>query len=110
MSWHQHQKPFDFYRYTSFGLRYLFEQAGFDMLELRPTGGYFWFLSIQFQFLSLWVFPQRQPRWLRVTLLPVKALVQMMFFILLPLLCYYLDALDHQKDQTMAWTGVAVRR
>jgi SAM-dependent methyltransferase len=110
MSWHQHQKPHDYFRYTSFGLRYLLNQAGFDIVELRPTGGYFWFLSIQFQMLSLWVFPRKQGFWLRVALLPIKVLVQALFFIVLPLLCYYLDSLDHQKDQTMAWTGIAIRR
>jgi hypothetical protein len=29
----------DFYRYTPRGLRYLFETAGFDVVELRPLGG-----------------------------------------------------------------------
>lgn len=110
MSWHQHQKPHDYYRYTSFGLRYLLDRAGFDVEDVRPTGGYFWFLSIQFQMLSLWVFPARQGRWLRLALLPLKVVVQLVFFLLLPLLCYYLDGLDRQKDQTMAWTGTAVRR
>jgi hypothetical protein len=31
-----------------------------------------WFLSIQFQFLSLWVFPARQKKWQRLVLFPVK--------------------------------------
>jgi SAM-dependent methyltransferase len=109
-SWHQHQKPHDYYRYTSFGLHYLFESTGFEVQELRPTGGYFWFLSIQFQFLSLWVFPARQKPWQRIVLFPVKLIVQAIFFILLPLLCYYLDRLDRQKDQTLAWTAIAVKR
>ena len=110
MSWHQHQKPHDYFRYTSFGLRYLLDRAGFDVEELQPTGGYFWFLSIQFQMLSLWVFPTRQGKWLRLALLPLKIVMQLIFFLFLPLLCYYLDRLDRQKDQTMAWTGMAVRR
>jgi SAM-dependent methyltransferase len=110
MSWHQHQKPHDYYRYTSFGLQYLLDQAGFEVEQLRPTGGYFWFLSIQFQMLSVWVFPSQQSRWQRLALLPIKAVVQAIFFVLLPLICYYLDRLDHHKDQTMAWTGVAVCR
>ena len=29
----------DFYRYTPQGLRYLFEGAGFEVVELRPLGG-----------------------------------------------------------------------
>jgi SAM-dependent methyltransferase len=110
MSWHQHQKPHDYYRYTSFGLRYLLDQAGFNVEALEPTGGYFWFLSIQFQMLSVWVFPPRQRRWQRLVLMPVKIICQLFFFVLLPLLFYYLDRLDHHKDQTMAWTGIARRR
>lgn len=110
MSWHQHQKPYDYYRYTSFGLRYLLDRAGFDVHQLRPTGGYFWFLSIQFQMLSVWAFPKPQSRLQWLALLPLKVVVQAIFFVLLPLACYYLDRLDRQKDQTMAWTGVAVCR
>jgi SAM-dependent methyltransferase len=109
-SWHQHQKPYDYYRYTSFGLRYLLEATGFEVEELQPTGGYFWFLSIQFQFLSLWIFPLQQTKLQRVLLLPVKVIVQAIFFVLLPLLCFYLDRLDRQKDQTLAWTAIGVKR
>jgi len=39
--WHVHEAPRDFYRYTEFGLRYLFEKAGFEIVELRPLSG-FW--------------------------------------------------------------------
>lgn len=109
MTWHQHQKPHDYYRYTSFGLRYLFEQAGFRVEELRSTGGYFWFMSIQFQMLTYWIFPRQQNRWQRALLLPLKVILQVIFFLLLPLLCYYLDRLDREKDLTMAWTGIVVK-
>lgn len=110
MLWHQHQKPHDYFRYTSFGLRYLLERAGFEVLELRPMGGYFWSLSLQLQMISLWLFPRNQSTLVRALLLPIKALVQIVFLIALPLLLYYLDPLDRQKDQTMAWTGIAQRR
>lgn len=109
MAWHQHQKPYDYYRYTSFGLRYLFEQAGFEVAEIRPTGGYFWFMSIQFQMLSHWVFPKKQNTIQFLFLIPVKIIVQGIFFLLLPLVCYYLDVLDQEKDLTMAWTGIIVK-
>jgi ubiquinone/menaquinone biosynthesis C-methylase UbiE len=39
--WHIHEAPRDFYRYTEFGLRYLFEKAGFEILQLTPLSG-FW--------------------------------------------------------------------
>jgi SAM-dependent methyltransferase len=39
--WHIHEEPRDFYRYSEFGLRYLFEKAGFDIVELKALSG-FW--------------------------------------------------------------------
>jgi len=43
----EHEQPFDFYRYTQFGLRRLFEQAGFGDLELDWLEGYFGTISYQ---------------------------------------------------------------
>lgn len=42
-----HEEPFDFYRYTHYGLKHLFENAGFDVVELVPRGGLFCFLGHQ---------------------------------------------------------------
>ena len=39
--WHLHEEPRDFYRYTKYGLRYLFEKNGFEIVELKPLSG-FW--------------------------------------------------------------------
>jgi len=39
--WHLHEEPRDFYRYTEHGLRYLFESAGFEEIEIIPQSG-FW--------------------------------------------------------------------
>jgi len=39
--WHVHEAPRDFYRYSPFGLRHLFEKAGFEVIELIPLSG-FW--------------------------------------------------------------------
>jgi ubiquinone/menaquinone biosynthesis C-methylase UbiE len=39
--WHLHEEPRDFYRYSKHGLRYLFERAGFEIVELKPLAG-FW--------------------------------------------------------------------
>lgn len=38
--WHLHEEPRDFFRYTRHGLRYLFEQAGFEVVEITPMAGY----------------------------------------------------------------------
>ena len=38
----EHQIPYDFFRYTQYGLRHLFEQAGLDVEFIRPVRGDFY--------------------------------------------------------------------
>ena len=38
--WHLHEEPRDFYRYTSHGLKYLFEKNGFEVVEIIPLCGF----------------------------------------------------------------------
>jgi len=40
-----HNLPYDFYRYTKFGLRTLSQDAGFEVLEIKELGGFFCFLG-----------------------------------------------------------------
>ena len=35
-----HEEPYDFYRYTKYGLRHLFEEAGFKDIQIIPRGGF----------------------------------------------------------------------
>jgi SAM-dependent methyltransferase len=44
----EHQKPHDYFRYTQFGMRRLFEEAGFRIIELGWLEGYFATVSYQF--------------------------------------------------------------
>ncbi|HEY7287402.1 MAG TPA: methyltransferase domain-containing protein, partial [Vicinamibacterales bacterium] len=39
MTMYTHSEPYDFYRYTEYGLRYLLEKHGFEILKLRRLGG-----------------------------------------------------------------------
>jgi SAM-dependent methyltransferase len=43
----EHEQPYDFFRYTQFGLRYLLEQAGFEVEELSWLEGFLGTLSQQ---------------------------------------------------------------
>ena len=38
--WHIHEEPRDFFRYTKYGLRYMFEKVGFEIVEIRPLSGF----------------------------------------------------------------------
>ncbi len=39
--WHLHEEPRDFYRFSKYGLKYLFEKVGFEIVELKALSG-FW--------------------------------------------------------------------
>ena len=54
--WHIHEAPRDFYRYSEYGLRYLFEQGGFEIVELKPLSGYI----VTFTQLSIYFFKRFQ--------------------------------------------------
>jgi SAM-dependent methyltransferase len=38
--WHLHEEPRDFYRYSKYGLKYLFEKSGFNIIEIKPLSGF----------------------------------------------------------------------
>lgn len=40
-----HNEPYDFYRYTKHGLRYLVETAGLKIINIQPIGGIFCFFG-----------------------------------------------------------------
>jgi SAM-dependent methyltransferase len=40
-AWDEHEAPYDFARYTSFGIQYIFEKNNFEIIELRKTTNYF---------------------------------------------------------------------
>jgi len=38
--WHLHEEPRDFFRYSKYGLQYLFEKSGFKVIEISPLSGF----------------------------------------------------------------------
>ena len=107
-SWHQHQKPYDYYRYTSFGLRYLLEQVGLQIESIEPLGGYFWYLSFQLQNSVYWTFSHTPHRRSLLTW-PIRALMVLVFQIFIPLVLFYMDRLDHIQDETFGHACVAIK-
>lgn len=49
--WWVHEAPYDFYRYTRYGLQYLFEKAGFTEITIYPQTGFWvmWTLKFNYQ-------------------------------------------------------------
>ncbi len=104
-SWPQHQKPNDFFRYTSFGLRHLINHAGLRTESIEPMGGYFWYLSFQLQNINYWLFPMRMPG--RKWTWPIRVILGLIFQLIFPLVLYSLDTLDRQKDETLGYMCIA---
>ena len=46
--WGVHEEPHDYYRYTPYGLRYLAERAGLEVLEVRALAGFWVTAGVRF--------------------------------------------------------------
>ncbi len=93
--WEIHQQPNDFFRFTRFGLEYLFQKAGLRAVRVEALGGYFWLLG--FRLLNILSFFQRSWRWI------LFALLAPVFGFLLPVILYYLDPLDKTRAYTLGY-------
>lgn len=51
----EHQQPYDFYRYTQFSLRRIFEEAGFEIARIDWLEGYLGTVSYQFHQMYRWL-------------------------------------------------------
>jgi SAM-dependent methyltransferase len=92
--WEIHQHPNDFFRYTRYGLEYLFEKAGLKS-RVEALGGLFW--NISFRLMAPLGFLQAGWRWILFLLLaPIFALI-------VPAICYLLDPLDRRRDYTLGY-------
>lgn len=48
--WWIHEAPHDYFRYTPYGLKYMFKKTGYKDIHIQPTTGFFtmWFLKINY--------------------------------------------------------------
>ncbi|XDZ65397.1 methyltransferase domain-containing protein [Alphaproteobacteria bacterium LSUCC0684] len=50
--WWIHEAPYDFYRYTPYGLEFMFEKAGFINVVVEPQSGFFTTWVMKFNYFS----------------------------------------------------------
>jgi SAM-dependent methyltransferase len=101
LEWEVHQAPHDYFRYTRYGLAYLLEKAGLEVVELRASGGYFRLLARRL--LNGLQFFSGGLRWLGF--LPAAILVVPPALIL-----PFLDFLDGDRNFTVGYVCVARKR
>ena len=105
-AWPQHQQPYDFFRYTSFGLRYCFEKAGLEVERMEAMGGVFTCSFFHFtQTLSPHLYA-RSAGGRRAISIITKPLAWL-FRLVVPLVTA-LDKLDKTKDNTLGWYVLGV--
>lgn len=100
--WHLHEEPRDFFRFSKYGLRYLFESNGFEVLELKALSG-FWVTFGQLFVYYLYRFRRGgklSPLW---WLIPaIGSIVQG--------IAYMLDHLDKAEQWTWMYMVVARKK
>lgn len=98
--WQIHEAPYDFFRYTPYGLHHLFQKAGFVDITVEPQAGFFTMMTLKINYFSLRLI--RGPRLLRT--LTRGGLV--LFWHLGQKLAPLLDKID--KDWALEATGYFV--
>ena len=93
--WRLHEEPRDFYRYTKYGLKYLFEKNGFEILELKALSG-FWVTCGQQLINYLWRFNRGL---FKLLIWPLGVLIQ--------LGCYLISKFDKSEEFTWMYLLVA---
>jgi len=99
--WEVHQAPHDYFRYTRYGLQYLLEKSGYEVVELRAAGGYFRLLARRL--LNGLQFFTGGLRWL--WFLPAAILLVPPAMIL-----PFLDFLDRDRNFTLGYIARARKR
>jgi len=99
--WEVHQAPHDYFRYTRYGLAHLLGTAGFEILEMRPAGGYFRLLARRL--LNGLQFFAGGIRWIWFVPAAILVVPPALF---LPLL----DGLDRERNFTLGYICRAKRK
>jgi SAM-dependent methyltransferase len=86
-AWNEHEIPYDFARYTSFGIKHILERNDFEVVEIRKTTTYFLAICQVFiEYLTRHVFPQNKPtaRLFQVVLVFPLTLVALLLNVVFP--------------------------
>ncbi|HZX35466.1 MAG TPA: class I SAM-dependent methyltransferase [Thermodesulfobacteriota bacterium] len=96
----EHQAPYDFFRYTSYGLRFLFEEAGFKVEYIKPKGGFFYFLSDRVQPAHGHLFNNKRHLFWKIVFLPLEPVSKVFFTVIAPLVIGMFDSFDRRQKLT----------
>lgn len=96
--WHLHEEPRDFYRFSKYGLKYLFEKVGFEVVELKALSG-FWVTFGQLFVYNIYRFNRGPLKY--IPIIPLIGLI-------IQGISYILDRID--KTEQWTWMYMVVAR
>ena len=122
--WGIHNAPYHFFGFTCYGLKLLFDNAGFETLFIKPRGGIFWYLGRRIRGLPTYLYKQdvagpdgessareQFKAGLNASLLkPLYFLAYPVCRYVIPLICFYLDRIDRRQDYTLGYACHCVKQ
>jgi hypothetical protein len=95
--WYVHESPYDYFRFTSYGLRYLLEKSGYVDIAIEAVTGFWtmWFLKLNYQLPKL----IRGPRLLRMAI----RLALQIFWVMDQWLAVFLDRYWPGEEETAGY-------
>jgi SAM-dependent methyltransferase len=97
--WHIHEEPRDFFRYTKFGLKYIFEKNGFKIIDIQPLSGFIVTFGQELVY-YIWRFQTR------IKFYPLKWIIPFIGM-LIQQFCYILNKYDNSAEFTWMYTVIA---
>jgi SAM-dependent methyltransferase len=96
--WHLHEQPRDFYRFSKYGLEYLFNKVDFEIIEIHALSG-FWVTFGQLLVYNLYRLNCRLIRWLYIV---------NVIGLFIQAIAYVMDRIDKAEEWT--WMYMIVVR
>lgn len=98
-TWGLHREPQDFFRYTRYGLSYLAEKSGLEVLEIIPTCGLWATLAQRLADTIIFTYAKKSAHWV----------IEILSFLLAPVLMagYGLDKIFGKQGDTLDYVMVA---
>lgn len=92
LNWFIHEEPYDFYRFTKYGLSFLARNSGFKIVYIKPQYGFWAMIG---QRLSMYLSSLAPNKIIKACLLPLCSIIQFLFLILDKLHCDEKETLNY---------------
>jgi len=103
----EHETPYDYYRYTSHGLKYLLEKSDFKVNSIEKRGGYFKYISFTMWHVIFMPFLNKK-NFIKKILGWVIKIPLIIIFIPTSMIFYLLDKIfDKEKKLTLGYQIIA---